>query len=147
MERFFINVQDSLTDYFKQTKYFGKKKSRIQEILSALRIFTKGGVPVWTNASQPKEAEQDIMDGGFFSAISAFANMKMGKTEIQFQGGNKSFIIFQSASFIATIQWEKNSKLPVEESKATLNNLLQYLDNYQQFNQYVAGLSGISSMA
>ena len=137
MERFFINVKDTLTAYFKETKYFGKKKSRIQEIMGALRIFTEIGTPVWTNASKAEDADQDIMDGGFFSAISSFASMKMGKTEVQFQGGNKSFVILQSKTYIATIQWEKNSKLPVEESKAVLRHLLAYLDDYKLFNQYI----------
>ena len=138
MERFFISVQDTLTAYFKDTKYFGKKKARIQEILAALRIFTENGTPIWTNAARTDNADQDIMDGGFFSAISAFASMKMGKTEVQFQGGNKSFVILQSKTYIATIQWEKNSKLPVEESKAVLRHLLAFLDDYKLFNQYVS---------
>ena len=55
-------------------------------LAAAISVYYKSGVPVVTRTRGNSELNRDILEGGFLSAITAFADSKMGNTAVKFDG-------------------------------------------------------------
>ena len=98
-------------------------------VASAVSIYNKGGVPLISKARNDEQLNNDVIQGGFLSAITSFANMKMGNTSVKFESDKTgTFIIKSSLNFIGALLWNPRLSIPIEESEESLNELLNHLE-------------------
>lgn len=98
-------------------------------LAAAISIYYKSGIPVVTRTRSNSDLNQNILEGGFLSAITAFADLKMGNTAVKFEGESGTFIVQSSEKYIGALLWTKNLKIPKDESANTLNDLLCHLES------------------
>ena len=98
-------------------------------LAAAISIYYKSGIPVVTRTRGNSELNREILEGGFLSAITAFADSKMGNTAVKFDGKSGTFIVQSSEKYIGALLWTKNLKIPKDESANTLNDLLCHLES------------------
>ena len=130
-----ISVRKTLMAYLSQDHIFGNKINWIEAFLNSLCIFSNGGFPIWVHDHRENK------NGGFFVAISAFATMKMDKTDITIRGGESELTIIQSEHYIGTFQQSFHSLLPEATSIKILRDILTFLDNYRQFTRSICCLT------
>jgi len=98
-------------------------------VAKAITIYDNSGIPLVMNSNKA-QADQQILEGGFLSAITSFANMKMANSNIKFESqDNGTFIIMRSNNYIGALLWTNDLDAPLEYSEEALKDLLDHLEN------------------
>ena len=98
-------------------------------VAKAISVYDTSGIPLVMNAKD-QQVDQTILEGGFLSAITAFANMKMENSNIKFESkDNGTFVIMRSNNYIGALLWEKDLGTPLDYSEDALKDLLEHLEN------------------
>ena len=101
-----------------------------QSVASAISIYSTGGIPLVTKYVNENDAADSCCEGGFLSAITSFAGLKMGNNTVKIEGEDKNtFIIHRSTHFIGGLLWNTSLNIPIEESESALKELLIQLEN------------------
>jgi hypothetical protein len=100
-------------------------------VAKAVSIYNSGGVPLVTpKTNNNSEADKSVLEGGFLSAVTAFAKMKNQSSSIKFESDIKgTYIVLRSPNFIGSLLWNKELKVPIDESEEALKELLEHLEN------------------
>ncbi len=100
-------------------------------VAKAITIYDNSGIPLVMNKSNTAaQVDETILEGGFLSAITAFANMKMQNSNIKFESQeNGTFVIMRSNNYIGALLWEKDLGTPLDYSEDALKDLLEHLEN------------------
>jgi small GTP-binding protein len=97
-------------------------------VAKAITIYDNSGIPLVMNTKD--NVDQSILEGGFLSAITAFANMKMANSNIKFESQDQgTFVIMRSNNYIGALLWEKDLGTPLDYSEEALKDLLEHLEN------------------
>ena len=96
-------------------------------VAKAITIYDNSGIPLVLNSNDQKVDEQ-ILEGGFLSAITAFANMKMADSNIKFESQDGTFLIMRSKKYIGALLWTDDLDTPLEYSEDALKDLLDHLE-------------------
>lgn len=105
------------------------ERLRKNVLADAVSIYDKGGVPLATRARSTQEISEEVLQGGFLSAISSFANQKMGNTCVKFESEDTgTFIIKSSENYIGALLWTDHLDIPISESEDALGELLEHLE-------------------
>lgn len=95
-------------------------------VAKAVSIFNKSGIPLITKA---EDLDQKIIEGGFFSAITAFANTQLESNSITFKSEKSgTFIVLRSENFIGSLLWNEDLSVPMADSEEALKELLNHLE-------------------
>lgn len=98
-------------------------------VAKAITVYDHSGIPLVMN-SNDEQVDQQILEGGFLSAITAFANMKMANTNIKFESQeNGTFVIMRSNHYIGALLWTSDLDTPLDYSEEALKDLLEHLEN------------------
>jgi small GTP-binding protein len=99
-------------------------------VAKAITIYDDSGIPLVIN-SNDAQVDQRILEGGFLSAITAFANMRMAEnTNIKFESqDNGTFVIMRSNNYIGALLWTSDLDTPLDYSEDALKDLLEHLEN------------------
>jgi hypothetical protein len=110
--------------------YPGYKQTPGSNLLSSLRIFSDAGIPLVSRARTSQEFDNDILNGGFYSAITYYSQLKMGNdASVKFEKENeKTVIIKRSRNFIGSLEWDENLNIPIKDIENGLQELLSFLD-------------------
>ncbi|MCP4762505.1 MAG: GTP-binding protein, partial [archaeon] len=81
----------------------------------AISIFDKAGLPLITRSSE-NELDEQILQGGFLSAITSFANTQLDSHSISFKKENGTFLVIRSENYIGSLLWNQDLSIPIEES-------------------------------
>jgi hypothetical protein len=106
----FEKISDIASVHDINVKKFVKKS-----VASAISIFNNSGIPIITQAKNENELNREIINGGFFSAVSNFAKLGLGLNDasVKFESPSTGvFIIRRSEHFIASILWHDMYQLP-----------------------------------
>ena len=142
-----VNVKATLESFLAQDGILGCNPEIIFQFLSAISIYTKGGLPVWSNSRTLKESEGDMLDGGFYAAILAMASISMGNTRVKLSGtDDESFLIVSGEKFLGTFHKKGGISFSNEEAECILDSILQYLSNQQQLTVFTPILTDTSIM-
>ena len=111
------------------TALTGEKIKR-NVVASAISIYNTGGIPLVTQTKNDDEFNEKAIEGGFLSAITSFAQNKIGGSAIKFETETGDmFIVRKSDKFIGALLWKKELSVPVEESEDALRELLNHLES------------------
>jgi len=121
-----------MVDFF--TKFYSILTGKVIKkniVAKAITIYDNSGIPLVMNkASSAQQVDETILEGGFLSAITAFANMKMENSNIKFESAdNGTFLIMRSNNYIGALLWEKDLGTPLDYSEEALKDLLEHLEN------------------
>jgi hypothetical protein len=100
-------------------------------VAKAVSIYNSGGVPLITpKINNNYDTDKNVLEGGFLSAVTAFAKMKNNSSSIKFESDIKgTYIVLRSPNFIGSLLWNKELKVPIDESEEALKELLEHLEN------------------
>ncbi len=119
-----------MVDFF--TKFYSILTGKIIKknvVAKAITIYDNSGIPLVINTNDA-HVDQTILEGGFLSAITAFANMKMANSNIKFESqDNGTFVIMRSDNYIGALLWNKELNTPLEYSEDALKDLLEHLES------------------
>ncbi|MHA1764817.1 MAG: ADP-ribosylation factor-like protein [Promethearchaeota archaeon] len=105
-------------------------------VASAISIYSNGGIPLITQAKNEAEVDKNILEGGFLSAITAFAEMKVNNSVIKFESENNgTFLILKSQNFIGALLWNDQLDIPMDVSEEALKELLNHLESIQVYKK------------
>lgn len=98
-------------------------------VASGVSIYYRSGVPIIMKAKDEKEIDKEVIEGGFLSAISSFADMKLGDACVKFESKNGGvFLVLSSQNFIGALLWNNDLDVPIQESEESLRDLLSHLE-------------------
>lgn len=98
-------------------------------VTNAISVYDKHGLPIVTHSLNDQEYEEDILTGGFLTAISHFAKVKNDASCIKMESKSKgTFIIKQCERFIGALLWNKELDVSIVDSEKALDDLLNHLD-------------------
>lgn len=106
----------------------------------AISLYTQGGLPILiqTQIYEQNEINQQMLEGGFLSAITNFSKMKMEMDSMQiihFKSDNAgTFIVARSQHFIGSFLWTKSLNLDIDHSEEALRDLLNHLEKNADSN-------------
>jgi len=110
------------------------KKLKKNVMAHAISIYNTGGVPLITKSQSDAEIDEAAIQGGFLSAITQFANSKIGGSAVKIENGDGDiFIVRKSNNFIGALMWKDSLNVPVAESEEALVELLAHLE-YSEAN-------------
>ncbi len=120
-----------MVDFF--TKFYSILTGKVIKknvVAKAITIYDNSGIPLVMNSSG-QNVDQTILEGGFLSAITAFANMKgMVNSNIKFESqDNGTFVIMRSNNYIGALLWNNELDTPLEYSEDALKDLLAHLES------------------
>ncbi len=105
-------------------------------VASAISIYSNGGIPLITQAKNDDEFDKNILEGGFLSAITAFAEMKVNNSCIKFESkDNGTFLILKSQNFIGALLWNDKLNITMDTSEGALKELLDHLEAIGVYKQ------------
>jgi small GTP-binding protein len=118
-----------MVDFF--TKFYSILTGKVIQknvVAKAITIYDNTGIPLVMNTRD--NVDQSILEGGFLSAITAFANMKMANSNIKFESQDQgTFVIMRSNNYIGALLWQKDLGTPLDYSEEALKDLLDHLEN------------------
>ena len=118
---------DAFLKFYSNLTGKGLKKNILTHAIS---IYNSGGVPLVTKSDNKADINEEALQGGFLSAITMFANSKVGSSSIKFESDDGNvFIVRKSDNFIGALMWRESLKVPVTESEEALAELLNHLEN------------------
>ncbi|MHA1681087.1 MAG: ADP-ribosylation factor-like protein [Promethearchaeota archaeon] len=114
------------------------KQIKKTKLASAISVYNRGGVPIINQLEDVDDIERKAIEGGFLVAITQFCKMKLSDGEetsiIAFESKNSgTFLVAKSKHYISSLLWREDLKVPMEQSKEALMDLLEHLETTCDF--------------
>ncbi|MHA1673147.1 MAG: ADP-ribosylation factor-like protein [Promethearchaeota archaeon] len=104
-------------------------------VASAISIYSEGGVPLTVQSGGNEEDfNKNIIEGGFLSAITAFAKTKIKNSSVKFESQEDgTYIILRSENLIGALLWKEDLQIPINVSEEALKELMDHLETLQVY--------------
>jgi small GTP-binding protein len=98
-------------------------------VAAGISIYHRSGIPIVMKAKNEQDIDKEVVEGGFLSAITSFANMKLGDSCVKIESKDcGTFLVLSSQNFIGALLWDKKLDVPIQESEDSLRDLLSHLE-------------------
>jgi hypothetical protein len=91
--------------------------------LRAITVFDQGGIPLTSSSNE------DILQGGLFTAIHNFVRESFNKELDQLKMGGHLIVFKRSKHLMGSIILNDNDNVDVKEAESDLNDLLSHLEH------------------
>lgn len=99
------------------------RRARLEQCLT---IFDAGGIPVTNSCSEA--VEDDILNGGFFAAVSEFVRRFYHESLDKLVMGARVILLRKSSHYIGAFAWTADLGIPEERCVRFLDHLLVELE-------------------
>ena len=111
------------------------KKIKKNSVAKAISIYNTQGTPLTVQGKNDDDIKSTQFEGGFLSAITAFAETKVNNSCVKFESPqNGTFLILKSNNFIGALLWNDALEIPIDVSEEALKELLDHLESSKVYN-------------
>ncbi len=99
-------------------------------VAKSISIYNNQGTPLTVQLKDDDDIKSTQFEGGFLSAITAFAETKIHNSCVKFQSEeNVTFLILKTENFIGALLWNDALEIPIDVSEEALQELLDHLES------------------
>ncbi len=112
------------------------QKIKKNSVAKAISIYSTQGTPLTVQAKDEDSIKSTQFEGGFLSAITAFAETKIHSSCVKFESPqNGTFLILKSENFIGALLWNDALEIPMNVSEEALKELLDHLESTKVYKE------------
>ena len=105
-------------------------------VAKSISIYNNQGTPLTVQGKSNDGMKSTQFEGGFLSAITAFAETKNNSSCVKFQSeDNGTFLIIKTKNFIGALLWNDALEIPIDVSEEALQELLDHLESSKVYQQ------------
>ena len=105
-------------------------------VAKSISIYNNQGIPLTVQGKNNDGIKSTQFEGGFLSAITAFAETKINSSCVKFQSeDNGTFLIIKTKNFIGALLWNDALEIPIDVSEEALQELLDHLESSKVYQQ------------
>jgi len=99
-------------------------------VAKSISIYNNQGAPLTVQSKNDDGIKSTQFEGGFLSAITAFADTKVHNSCVKFESDqNGTFLILKTENFIGALLWNDALEIPIDVSEEALQELLNHLES------------------
>ncbi len=112
------------------------EKIKKNSVAKSISIYNNQGTPLTVQGKNDDSIKSTQFEGGFLSAITAFAETKNNSSCVKFQSDdNGTFLIIKTKNFIGALLWNDALEIPIDVSEEALQELLDHLESSKVYQQ------------
>ena len=112
------------------------QKIKKNSVAKSISIYNTTGTPLTVQGKSEEDIESTKFEGGFLSAITAFAETKVNNSCVKFESpDNGTFLILKSNNFIGALLWNDELEIPIDVSEEALQELLNHLESSKVYQK------------